>query len=308
MTESNSPDSNVAVLGVQTITLDVPDLSVAPHFFDALGVQTRSGAGHTEGVVQAGANPFLVLHEGPKRRLKRLGFNCPAAAFAGLLARATAAGVTIKERQMDRMVLVGPDGIEAEIQSCGLTRGPGGVHDIILPRAPTKAQAGLPKAKRFSHVAIFVTDMDAALAFYCDVLGLKISDQAAGILAFLHSPLGSEHHVLALAKGSAPGLHHYSLEMGTIDAIGLRSAHMKAQGFTRGWGIGRHVLGSNFFHYFRDPWESMVELTTGLDYIAPGESWQAAEHGAEDALYLWGPEPPADFLNNTEVQGQPVAA
>lgn len=36
--------------------------------------------------------------------------------------------------------------------------------------------------------------------------------------------------------------------------IGLGAKQMADEVYTRGWGLGRHVLGSNYFHYIRDPW------------------------------------------------------
>ena len=34
---------------------------------------------------------------------------------------------------------------------------------------------------------------------------------------------------------------------------------MRAKGHQEGWGLGRHTIGSNFFHYNPDPWGSWIE-------------------------------------------------
>ena len=65
--------------------------------------------------------------------------------------------------------------------------------------------------------------------------------------------------------------------------------------------IGRHVLGSNYFHYIRDPWGSYAEYSCDIDYIPVTQDWQAADQPAEDSFYLWGPNPPEDFAKNFEV-------
>ena len=78
---------------------------------------------------------------------------------------------------------------------------------------------------------------------------------------------------------------------------------MTAKGYTQGWGLGRHVLGSNYFHYIRDPWGSYSEYSCDMDYIPAGERWPAADHEADDAFYVWGPKPPADWTHNHEADG-----
>jgi hypothetical protein len=56
----------------------------------------------------------------------------------------------------------------------------------------------------------------------------------------------------------------------------------------QGWGLGWHVLGSNYFHYVQDPWGSFSEYSCDIDYIPRTQAWQAGYHKPEDALSLWG--------------------
>ena len=78
--------------------------------------------------------------------------------------------------------------------------------------------------------------------------------------------------------------------------------HMADKGFTRGWGLGRHVLGSNYFHYVGDPWGSYAEYSADIDYIPLTQDWEAGDHNPEDSFYLWGPELPEGFVHNYEAQ------
>src|SRR5882672_4951614 len=73
------------------------------------------------------------------------------------------------------------------------------------------------------------------------------------------------------------------------------------RGYARGWGLGRHVLGSNYFHYVRDPWGSYSEFSCGIDYIPAGLLWTASRPDPQNSLYLWGPPPPEDFTENYEL-------
>jgi catechol 2,3-dioxygenase len=60
------------------------------------------------------------------------------------------------------------------------------------------------------------------------------------------------------------------------------------------------VLGSNFFHYVRDPWGSYAEYSADIDFIPADADWDAQTHQPENSLSLWGPAPPADFITNHE--------
>lgn len=301
-------EARLGVLGLQAILIDLPKPSDASAFLTALGLRTDEDglAWFTAG----GMRPCIGLSQGSRKRLKRLVFACLPGQLAPLRGRAVDKGHAPFDITGSGFSLCGPDGIEVEFV-VGDTAQHGGRPDgeLLLARAPSRSDAPLAEPIALSHAAIFVSDVDAALAFYAGVIGLRLSDRCGSELAFLHAPHGSDHHVLALVGSSGPGLHHYSFEMGTVDAIGLRAAHMAEQGFDRGWGMGRHVLGSNFFHYVRDPWGSHAELTAGLEYIAADAEWVAGDNAAHDAFYLWGPPPPLGFIDNPEaIRAEQIAA
>ena len=123
---------------------------------------------------------------------------------------------------------------------------------------------------------MFTTDVTKAIDFYARVLGLRLSDHSGDGIAFMHGIHGSDHHMVALGKSGAPGLHHLSWDVGSVDEIGLGAMHMLGKGYDKGWGLGRHVLGSNFFHYVRDPWGSFAEYSADIDFVPHDADWQAA--------------------------------
>lgn len=63
---------------------------------------------------------------------------------------------------------------------------------------------------RLAHCLIFTSDVHGAIGYYEKVLGLRLSDHSGGNVAFMHGVHGSDHHLLALARSSGPGLHHCS--------------------------------------------------------------------------------------------------
>jgi catechol 2,3-dioxygenase len=170
--------------------------------------------------------------------------------------------------------------------------------------APRQAARGAPgrdlavAPRRLGHVLLFTPDMTRQVDFYTRVLGLKLSDRSGDIIAFMRCT--TDHHNVALLTSSAPGFHHGSFEVGGVDEIGMGAARMVERGWQPGWGFGRHVIGSNFFYYIRDPWGSFAEYFYDLDQIPESCAWEPRDFPADDSLYIWGPPVPADFGENKE--------
>jgi catechol 2,3-dioxygenase len=166
--------------------------------------------------------------------------------------------------------------------------------------APFRSQSPRTKPRRLSHALMFTRDVSRAIDFYSSVLGLRLSDRSGDGIAFLHGVHGSDHHMVAFAKSGAPGHHHTSWDVASVDDIGFGAMHMRDKGYDRGWGFGRHVLGSNWFHYVRDPWGSYSEYSAGIDYVPADQDWPSGDHPPEDSFYAWGPNVPEDFVHNYE--------
>ena len=155
---------------------------------------------------------------------------------------------------------------------------------------------------------VFTRDIPATIKFYSETLGLRLSDRSGDMIAFMHGIHGSDHHMIAFVKADGPGLHHLSWDVPSINQIGLGAMQMADKGYVAGWGLGRHVLGSNYFHYVRDPWGSYAEYSSDIDYIPVEHDWKSGDHPPEDSFYVWGPTPPADFAFNHEAAASPRAA
>ena len=291
---------SAGVVAFTGFTLRCPQPEQAVGFCAALGVDASLESGTVVARFGPDAGHGIRFEPAMRKQLSRISFSCRPEDFSEFGGKAQSFA------EHPAKLLIDPDGLEVEIVAVPGCQAPSGGDPVLLPHAPLHAQMPAARPLCLSHLAIFVTDLERSLAFYRDSLGLILSDRCGDGLAFLHAAHGSGHHVLALAKSGASGLHHYAFEMGTIDAIELRAGQATAAGYTAGWGFGRHVLGSNFFHYIRDPWDSHAELTAGLDFIPAGTPWTAGNHEPEDSMYLWGPPPPHDFLRNPEHQ-PPIA-
>jgi catechol 2,3-dioxygenase len=163
---------------------------------------------------------------------------------------------------------------------------------------PEAGQGARPR--RLGHVLLFAGDLDRQLDFYTRVLGMKLSDRCQKIIVFLRCT--TDHHNLAFLTSPGPGFHHGSFEVGNVDEIALGAQRMLEAGRPPGWGLGRHVIGSNFFYYVRDPWGSFAEYFHDLDYIPEQCAWEPRDFPEGDALYRWGPPVPEDFGLNRELE------
>ena len=162
--------------------------------------------------------------------------------------------------------------------------GPGGAE-----RAQPQPGAAV-RPRRLAHMLVFTRDIPRAIKFYGEVLGLRLSDRSGDAIAFMHGIHGSDHHMIAFVKSDAPGLHHLSWDVSSINEIGIGAMQMADKGFAAGWGLGRHVLGSNYFHYVRDPWGSYAEYSSDIDYIPVDHDWKARRSSARGFLLRLGPD------------------
>ena len=74
-------------------------------------------------------------------------------------------------------------------------------------------------AQGMGHVVLMVADFEAALAFYQDLLGFRISDfMRTPKICFLH--VNARHHSLALFEHPRQGMHHLLIELYSLDDVG----------------------------------------------------------------------------------------
>jgi catechol 2,3-dioxygenase-like lactoylglutathione lyase family enzyme len=166
---------------------------------------------------------------------------------------------------------------------------------VRTPRAPSEIY-------KLGHVVLRRPDFEAAADWYMRHLGLIPSDvqvlaDGTPAMAFMRLDRGAEpadHHSLAIAVGPAAGLLHTSFETFDIESVGQGHQHLRAQGWTPFWGIGRHQLGSQVFDYWKDPvgdeWEHYADGDV-LDASQP-TGYHAFDRGT---LWSWGDDLPASM-------------
>jgi catechol 2,3-dioxygenase-like lactoylglutathione lyase family enzyme len=304
-----------AVHSLHRFVFGVPDLALAERFYTEFGLDVRRHDAridlHTFGNPHCWGSVFAVPG---RKKLQYLSFGVYDGDLAPLVRHFDAIGVA---RTPPHPLSDGagvwvrdPDGNAVQLITAGKVspsepplQAPPAVHPADHGAAPPRSQAGRVRPRRLSHVLLFSSDVPRSVKFYRDALGLRLSDHSGEIIAFMHGAHASDHHMLAFAKSEGPGYHHSSWDVASIDDIGLGMQHMVACGHVRGWGIGRHVIGSNYFYYVQDPWGSFAEYSYDIDFIPANVDWPAADHPPEDSFYVWGPPPPDYFIQNHEVSG-----
>ena len=316
MSDNTSPRRTgvTGIHSVNRIVFSVPDLAEAERFYSAFGLDVRRVGErldlHTVGNPHAWCSVFA---SGTTKKLEYVSFGVYAEDLGAMRDRIERLGITcpphpLSDASTDKgLWLRNPDGTPTQIvvapkvsPSAKTQPSPPAVA-AGRGKAPARSQVQPVRPRGLSHVLFFSPDVPRMIAFLRDVLGLRLSDHSGDTVAFLHGPHGSDHHLVALAKSHAPGLHHTSWDVGSLDDVGNGAEQMRTAGFDKGWGVGRHVLGSNYFYYVRDPWGSHAEYSFDIDFVPHDLEWPAADHPPHDSFYVWGPAVPEDFVTNFEV-------
>ncbi len=169
-----------------------------------------------------------------------------------------------------------------------------------LAKSPTPIQ-------RIGHGVLSTPKVKETVAWFRETLGMIRSDDVyAGdkenvIGAFSRLDRGDEyvdHHVLFCVHNEKTGLNHVSYEAQDIDAVFQDHEHIKKVGkYEHMWGIGRHLLGSQVYDYWSDPWGRVHERWADTDRLnaANGGHLLSVEEGFQSQ---WGERPPERFIGH----------
>src|SRR4029079_14465685 len=306
----NRRPGDLGVHSLDRFNFSVPDVEQARKFYSTFGLDLRAEGNALHIHTHGHPHRWGWVVEGPKKKLQFISF----AAFEDDLPRFRERLDALRIARIDPPPCVesngiwfrDPDGTPIEIRVAEKSSpNEKSSHESIssppgVAGAPSCSTKPLIQPRRMAHRLVFTRDIPATIKFYTEVLGLRLSDRSGDMIAFLHGIHGSDHHMIAFVKSEGPGLHHLSWDVPSIQDIGLGAMQMADKGFTAGWGLGRHVLGSHYFHYVRAPWGSYAEYSSDIDYIPVDCEWEAADHPTEDSFYVWGPTPPPDFAINHE--------
>lgn len=297
------------------VGLIVPDLEVGKSFYELFGLQARMSGNDVIMRCEGRDLDQIRLMQGPKKRLAYTALGTNEAGMASLKSSLQREGVAIVRSPFgldEGIWFQDPHGDWLNVQvaepptsSLPIApeiNAPGRMRRVGTRACDPSTRMKKARPRRLGHLIKFTPDVDRSVGFYTRVLGMKVSDRAMDILAFLRGSAGGDHHMVAFAKSSHTGLHHMSFEVSDFDEIAIGAQTLLRAGFKDGFGPGRHVGGSNYFHYIRDPWGSLVEYFWDIDIIPEDDSnWVPINGTPEDVTAVWAAyPPPQEFVMNFE--------
>jgi catechol 2,3-dioxygenase-like lactoylglutathione lyase family enzyme len=142
---------------------------------------------------------------------------------------------------------------------------------------------GIPQ--KISHIVMHSPNHKAAVQFFVDVLGFKVSDWLGDFMAFLRC--NEWHHRIAFLPGP-PCLNHVAYDMLSVDDMMRGIYRLKEHQTEIKWGPGRHTAGNNTFSYFVTPNGFAVEYTSELESV-DFDTHEAKVHPpSPQAMDQWG--------------------
>jgi len=167
-----------------------------------------------------------------------------------------------------------------------------------LPKEPTPI-------KRIGHGVMGSPQLKETVQWFRDTLGFICSDDV--YVESQDNLIGSfnrcdrddeyvDHHVFFCLRHEQAGLNHFSFEVHDIDDVFAGHQRLEELGkYEHMWGIGRHLLGSQVYDYWADPWGRVHERWADTDRLnARSGSHLLPAHEALGSQ--WGGPPPEKFI------------
>jgi len=296
-----------------------PDLDVMEEFLTRFGL-VRSERTPTA-LYMRGTDPPHHVHITEKGEPKVVGLAYYAPSEDDLARLAKAPGASAVEAIDEpgggkRVRLTEPNGYQIEV-----VHGIASLSEIATRRQKLNtgeeplSRAGelmrLPKGpahvKRIGHGVMMTPKFHETVKWFREMLGFVCSDDVyAGekdnlIGSFNRCDRGDayvDHHVFFCLNHTKTGLNHISFEVPDIDDVAMGHDYLEQLGkYEHMWGIGRHVLGSQVYDYWADPWGRVHEHWADSDRLnlANGSNLVPAE---EALTSQWGEAPPKKFIDH----------
>jgi 2,3-dihydroxy-p-cumate/2,3-dihydroxybenzoate 3,4-dioxygenase len=293
------------------VAINCSDIEKSATFHrEIVGISEVDGSGGKGPRVFAseGNHCDLVLFEGPPG-LRRVAFELERKADLNLACeRIAALGIAIHPiPEEDRTLFAQAEGVRVTEPNSGLTV------ELFLrdgPR-PVRTVDGKPVTDimHIGHTLITVQDFDPVFAFFTETLNFRISDEIAGVSAFLRCFPNPYHHSFGVVRGTSNHLHHVNFMVAHLDDIGRAFHRLTRAGTPIVYGPGRHPPSGSVFLYFLDPDGMTFELSSGMEEFPEVDTREArALEPKPESIDYWGSVPTAEFGAAGDIIREPVDA
>ncbi len=165
---------------------------------------------------------------------------------------------------------------------------------------------------RVGHCVLKFSDGDYAVKWLQETLGMLVTDrmhlpedEKKMLGTFMRLDRGdnpADHHTI-FALQAHPGdidVHHTSYEVQDPDAVHIGHQWLEKKGYQLAWGVGRHLLGSQVFDYWRSPDGYIFEHYADGDLL--NNKTKAGNYSAtQENLAQWGPPVDPVFFESRRV-------
>jgi catechol 2,3-dioxygenase-like lactoylglutathione lyase family enzyme len=295
------------------VRFSAPDLDKMEAFLSDFGMARAARDDNTLYMRGEGGDPFLhVTHKG-EPGFAGIAFKAASVGDLELLASTTGSKIEALDGPGGGQVvkLRDPDGFLVETVAGRGALAPDATppeqalndwRKRVRHNAPKRVGRGASHIKRLGHCVLNVSNFRASEAWYKQHFGFITSDEIKlspefALGAFMRCDRGekpADHHTLFLMGTGTPKFNHAAYEVTDFDD--LMSGHdlLQEKQYKHSWGVGRHVLGSQIFDYWRDPWGHTLEHWTDGDLMTA--SWGSREATIQDVMEVqWGMKMPPDM-------------
>ncbi len=304
----------VKAIDIAHVRFSRPDLQKAAEFYADFGLRTTMRSDDKLYVfADGGAQPCIIVTKNTTASFDGLGLMVESDAdLEKLTALPGAADIEPAEGTDDlrQVRLTNPFGQEVravtgtpqrtamvrEAMAMNLSDDRDRVNETQRP--PLRASSVL----RLGHCAMNVLEFRAVTRWFMDTFGLipsdiQVLDDNKPVLTFLRCDRGdtpTDHHTVVVVQSVENSYSHAAFEVIDLDDVAMGQQYLMSQGHKHAWGVGRHVLGSQIFDYWRDPWGDKVEHFCDSDLFTADHPTGVSKFSTA-SLYQWGPSLPGDF-------------
>jgi len=297
------------------LIFDRPDLEKAERFLIDFGLRTVSRDESQLLLRGTGSAPFCyVVRKAPKARFVGFGLQVDSKADLHTLAKIPGAS-EVEASQFPgggyRVSLKDPSGFRVDAIAEQTPAAPvphrpplqfNTADAAVRINETQRPPKGAPEVIKLGHVVLELADFQETCAWYTQHFGFIPSDvqvlpdgsPAVAFMRLNRDDVPADHHTLALAQGFVPTYSHSAYELIDADALGVGNSVLREKGWTHAWGIGRHILGSQIFDYWQDPWGDKHEHYCDGDLFTADEP-TGTYIVSREAMAQWGPVMPRSF-------------
>jgi hypothetical protein len=300
-----------------------PDLETVERYLIDFGLVRAARTGKELFMRGTGPAPYIYRATlGRNARLLGIGLSVPKAEDLETLARKFGGRVERAKGPGGGSVvhLRDPEGVAVHVHHGFTLSEPLPVRPQILHNAPSQTvrvndtqrpKLEPPQVTKLGHLVLETPDFNRSVRWYMDTFGFIPSDvmclaDGTPVGSFTRLDRGNEatdHHTIFVAMGMESNVDHVAFEVVDLDAVEMGQQVLMAKRYRHAWGVGRHLLGSQIFDYWRDPWGQKHE------HYADGDLFDAVQPAGyhlmdRGGLYQWGPDLPDDFIDTRMTPGR----